>query len=168
MKIIQVKAGSISPVSTSAATAALSDPSDKPLRAKGIGQKATKSLMIQRIRGHLDRAKTHIRNGDRRLITPEAMLWVERSVPSETNTLDILRGIEGILARGVQPLTENPKELENLRSAFAQWHQRAKELWARGAGGQLPRTAHDAARTDVTTANSSELRAAIVAIGGSL
>lgn len=164
MRIITVAPGSITPVSTQPEV----QPSAQPLKARHPGERATKELYLGRIRTHLERLKQHLRNGDRRLVTPEAMLWVDRSFPSKTNTLDVLRGIEMILSRGVPPLVENPKELARLRSAFTQWLSRAKELWARGAGGQLPRTAYSAADTNPETATIAELKAAIIGLGGTL
>lgn len=166
MRIISVTKGATTPTSLSTT---LGEAHQAPLKASHPGGRATKILYLERIKSHIDRARVHIRQGDRRVISPEAMLWVERAIPcATTNTLDVLRGIEGILARGIPPVPENPKELENLRSAFSQWHTRAKELWSRGDGRLLPRTAYQAADTNPMTATSAELKAAIVAIGGTL
>ena len=165
MRIITVQPGTITPVN---AAKNLPCPSEPALRAKHPGERATKDLYLGRIKSHLDRLRVHLRNGDRKLVSPEALLWVDRSFPSKTNQLDVLRGIEMTLARGVPPLVENPKELENLRSLFGQWLSRAKELWARGDGAQLPRSAYTASDLKPMEATIADLKVAIVGLGGHL
>jgi hypothetical protein len=167
MRIIKVKPGTITPVSIVPAKETVV--SSTPLRAKHPGERATKDLYLGRIKSHLDRLRDHLRAGDRRLVSPEALLWADRAFPSKTNTLDVLRGIEMTLSRGVPPLPQNLKEQERLRSLVTQWYQRAKELWSQGAGAQLPRSAYDAdskIRKGIDSLTNQELSDLIVALGG--
>jgi hypothetical protein len=164
MRIITVQPGTITPTTIPSHQEAA-----PALRTKHPGERATKELYLGRIKSHLDRLRDHLRNGDRKLISPEALLWSDRAFPSKTNTLDVLRGIEMTLSRGVPPLPQNLKEQERLRSLVTQWYQRAKELWAQGAGAQLPRSAYDAdlkLRKGIDSLTNQELGDLIVALGG--
>lgn len=168
MRTIIVNRGQVTPTTT---TTPVTE-TQAPLRAKSPKQRATKALMISRIKAAISRAQEHIKGGDRKLISPEAMIWVERPVPSDTNTLDVLRGIKDILEKGVPPLKENPQLVENTRTQLAFWYQRAKDLWAVGAGGQLPRTAYDADHTlksePLDKLSISQMQALIKDLGGNL
>lgn len=172
MKIIVVKPGTITPAQAPA-TIIPDAQASAPLKATHPGGKATKELMLTRIKTHLERAKAIIKNGDRRVISPEAMLWVERAVPSaSTNTLDVLRGIESTLSRGIPPLPENQQIRESALAHLSHYHQRAKELWAKGNGGSLPSTATKAAATlknlKLESLSVAEIHVLITALGGNI
>lgn len=170
MKVIIVPPGSSTP--TTCPTPASISAGDKPLKAKAPSNRATKALMLTRIKEHRERARIIIKNGDRRIITPEVMLWVERPMPSDTNTLDVLRGIEHMLSKGVPQIPENPEVKEKLISNLNSWHMRAKNLWSKGAGGLLPPAAGKASvflkSAKANDLSITQIKGLILDLGGTL
>jgi len=132
-----------------------------------------KELLFTQIREALDLGKVQLKRGNRRLLTPEALRWVERGTPPAKGTdLDTLRYIRDIL-KDIPPLEENLKELEVLRLAVTHWYTKAKALWKSGDGSLLPRTAYDAdlilRKTKLEDIKSSEeLKKLLSDLGGKL
>jgi len=132
-----------------------------------------KELLFAQIRELLTLGQTQLKRGNRRLLTPEALRWVERGTPPAKGTdADTLRYVRDIL-RTIPPLEENLKELEVLRLAVDHWYNKAKALWKSGDGRLLPRTACDAdlilRKTKLEDIKSTEeLRKILSDLGGKL
>lgn len=128
-----------------------------------------KALILEQIRSHLTRGKTQLSRGNRRLLSAEALHWVERGTPPSASTdMDTLTYIRGLLSGGIPALEENKEQLEGLRLRAEHLCHQASLLWKRGDGGKLPATAAPAYRVFTTTPvlTSEELKTIISQLEG--
>lgn len=105
----------------------------------------TRKALVSQIEKALERGRKHVQNGDKRVLSPSALQFVELGarVSSRTGT-DVLRYLAKQLDEGIPPFIPSPALLKQSQDRLSAALKRARVLWSRGDGNMLPRTAANA------------------------